>query len=125
LILVAEDSVINQKIIGRQLSMVGFECEMAIDGKVALELMATRSYGMLLTDLSMPEVDGYELASRIREMENGGSTKMPIVAITGSLSDAEITKCKSVGMDDCLAKPIDMDELKRVLNEYLPEEAAE
>jgi len=122
LILVAEDSVINQKIIGRQLSMVGFECEMAIDGKVALELMATHSYGMLLTDLSMPEVDGYELASRIREMENGASARLPIVAITGSLSDEEITKCKSVGMDDCLSKPIDMDELKRVLNEYLPED---
>jgi CheY-like chemotaxis protein/signal transduction histidine kinase len=124
LILVAEDSVINQKIIGRQLSIIGFECEMAIDGKVALELMATRSYGMLLTDLSMPEVDGYELASQIREMENGRSARLPIIAITGSLSDAEITKCKSVGMDDCLAKPIDMDELKRVLNAYLPDSVA-
>jgi len=125
LILVAEDSVINQKIIGRQLSLVGYESEMAIDGKVARELMATQSYGMLLTDLSMPEVDGYELASRIREMEEGGSAKMPIIAITGSLSDAEITKCKSVGMDDCLAKPIDMEELKRVLNEYFPEGMAD
>ena len=120
LILVAEDSEINQKIIGRQLSLVGYESEMAIDGKVALELMATRNYGMLLTDLSMPEVDGYELATRIREMENGGTARLPIIAITGSLSDAEITKCKSVGMDDCLAKPINMDELKRVLNEHFP-----
>jgi CheY-like chemotaxis protein/HPt (histidine-containing phosphotransfer) domain-containing protein/HAMP domain-containing protein len=121
LILVAEDSEINQKIIGRQLSLVGYESEMAIDGKVALELLATRSYGLLLTDLSMPEVDGYELASRIREMENGGSVKMPIIAITGTLTDEEIDKCKSVGMDDCLAKPLNMDELKRVLNEYFPE----
>jgi PAS domain S-box-containing protein len=125
LILVAEDSVINQKIIGRQLSMVGYESEMAIDGKVALELMTTQNYGMLLTDLSMPEVDGYELATRIREMENGGSERLPIIAITGSLSDVEIEKCKSVGMDDCLAKPINMDELKRVLNEYFPEGVAD
>ena len=124
LILVAEDSEINQKIIGRQLSLVGYESEMAIDGKVALELMATRNYGMLLTDLSMPEVDGYELATRIREMEDNGSERLPIIAITGSLSDAEITKCKSVGMDDCLAKPINMDELKRVLKEHYPEGAA-
>jgi len=124
LILVAEDSVINQKIIGRQLSLVGYESEMAIDGKVALELMANRSYRMLLTDLSMPEVDGYELATRIREMENGGTARLPIIAITGSLTDAEISRCKSVGMDDCLAKPIDMDDLKRVLKEYFPEGAA-
>jgi CheY-like chemotaxis protein len=124
LILVAEDSVINQKIIGRQLSLVGYESEMAIDGKVALELLATRSYGILLTDLSMPEVDGYELATRIREMENGGSARLPIIAITGSLSEVEIARCKSVGMDDCLAKPIYMDELKRVLKEHFPEGAA-
>jgi len=124
-ILVAEDSTINQKIIGRQLAMVGYECEMAEDGKIALEMLAGQSYGLLLTDLSMPEVDGYELAIAVRDQEAVGEIRLPIIAIAGTLTDVEIERCMSVGMDDCLAKPIDMDKLKEMLSKYLPEQSTD
>ncbi|MBL6945612.1 MAG: response regulator [Rhodospirillales bacterium] len=120
LVLVAEDSEINQKIIGRQLATLGYACDMANDGEEALEMLAQRAYGLLLTDINMPKLDGLELTARIRRDESAESQRLPVVAITGTLDDTEIERCLAAGMDQCLAKPINMDELKQVLVNKLP-----
>jgi TMAO reductase system sensor TorS len=119
LILVAEDNAINRKIIARQLSVLGYECETANDGKEALEMLGNQRYGLLLTDLDMPEVDGFELTTRIRDGESGGNGHLPVIAITGTVDDEVTERCRATGMDECVSKPIDMDELKQLLVKYL------
>ena len=115
LILVAEDNVTNQTIIKRQLSILGYDCAIANDGKEALAMLSGTSYALLLTDINMPEMDGLELTSSIRDKEQGSSERLPIVAITGTLDDAEIDRCMKAGMDDCMAKPLNMEKLKQIL----------
>jgi CheY-like chemotaxis protein len=118
LILVAEDEKINQTIIARQLAVLGYGCDLANDGKQALEMLAKRRYAVLLTDINMPEMDGLELSLAIRRQESGGGGHLPIIAITGTLNDEEATRCQKAGMDECLAKPVDMEKLKASLAKW-------
>jgi CheY-like chemotaxis protein len=78
---------------------------------------------LLLTDINMPEMDGLELATSIRKNEQGQSERLPIIAITGTVDDAEVERCEAAGMDGCMAKPLDMGELKQLLLERVPDAA--
>jgi two-component system sensor histidine kinase/response regulator len=118
LILVAEDEKINQTIIARQLAVLGYGCDLANDGRQALEMLEKRRYAVLLTDINMPEMDGLELSLAIRRKESGGGGRLPILAITGTLNDEEAARCQKAGMDECLAKPIDMEKLKTSLAKW-------
>ena len=115
LVLVAEDEKINQAIVGRQLAVLGYAHDVANHGQEALAMLEKRSYALLLTDINMPEMDGLELTAAIRRKESGGKVRLPIIAITGTLDDTEIERCRAAGMDECLAKPVDMDKLKESL----------
>ena len=120
LILVAEDNPTNRDVIGRQLILLGYAAEFRDDGKQALEAWRSKSYAMLLTDCHMPEMDGFELTQAIRKMEKGGDRRFPIVAITASALEAEIERCFESGMDDFLAKPLEMPKLKAALKKWMP-----
>ena len=124
LILVAEDNVTNQDVIRRQLSALGYACEIANHGLEALEMMATRNYAILLTDCHMPEMDGYELTRHIRggEEENG-TEHLPIVAITANALQGEGDRCLATGMDAYLSKPLEMSRLKQTLRKWMPASA--
>jgi len=119
LILVAEDNVTNQDVIRRQLNLLGYQCEIASDGREALELWGLKSYGILLTDCHMPEIDGFELTAAIRESEEGRDKRAPIVAITASALQGEAERCLAAGMDDYLTKPIETATLQHALEKWL------
>jgi PAS domain S-box-containing protein len=122
LILVAEDNVTNQDVIRRQLNMLGYACEMADDGNEALEMMQKKNYAALLTDCHMPEMDGYELTGWVRKMEKDSDSdeRIPIVAITANALQGEVDRCIEAGMDDYLAKPLEMTKLKMTLIKWMP-----
>jgi signal transduction histidine kinase/CheY-like chemotaxis protein/HPt (histidine-containing phosphotransfer) domain-containing protein len=120
LILVAEDNLTNQDVIHRQLELLGYASEIFADGKKAFEAWKSKRYAILLTDCHMPEMDGFELTGKIRAAEKGGNSHLPIVAITASTLEAEVSRCYSAGMDDFLAKPMQMPKLKTVLRKWIP-----
>ena len=119
LILVAEDNETNQKVILRQLDLLGFVADIAGNGRDALERWRSGNYALLLTDLHMPKMDGYELAAAIRAEEKG-SRHLPIVALTANALAGEAERCREAGMDDYLSKPAPLEKLKAVLNKWLP-----
>jgi len=125
LILVAEDSEINQKVIRQQLSLLGYAADIAKDGREALKRWESGNYALLLTDLHMPEIDGYQLtaAIRVKEGEHGAARK-PIIAITANALKGEAEHCRAVGMDDYLSKPVQLSHLKAVLQKWLPSPAS-
>jgi len=120
LVLVAEDNATNRDIIGRQLTLLGVACVIVEDGAEALTTLDARDYGMVLTDCHMPVVDGYELTRRIRENEETGEERMPVVAITASALQSDAELCRQAGMDGYLTKPLELPKLKAVLEEWLP-----
>ncbi|ANC90802.1 DUF3369 domain-containing protein [Azospirillum humicireducens] len=121
LILVAEDHPTNRQVIQRQLTLLGHVMETAEDGAQALELWRAGGHGLLLTDCQMPEMDGMELARSIRAGEaGGGGLRLPIVAITANATENEAQLCLLAGMDDTLAKPVSLADLRRVLDRFLP-----
>jgi two-component system sensor histidine kinase/response regulator len=119
LILIAEDNETNQKVILRQLALLGHAADVAADGRQALEYWKSGDYALLLTDLHMPKMDGYELAEAIRSAEKGDK-RIPIVALTANALKEEAQRCRAVGMDDYRSKPTPLAELKVVLDKWLP-----
>ncbi|MEO8526296.1 MAG: PAS domain S-box protein, partial [Caldimonas sp.] len=118
LVLVAEDNEINQQVITQQLKHLGFRAEVVADGRAALVLWRTGRFGLLLTDLQMPEMDGYELTATIRT-EEGGGRRIPIIALTANALKEEAMHCKAVGMDGYLTKPVRMAALDETLRAWL------
>jgi CheY-like chemotaxis protein/HPt (histidine-containing phosphotransfer) domain-containing protein len=119
LILVAEDNQTNQKVITRQLSLLGYAADVAGDGALALEYWQKGNYALLLTDVYMPRMDGFELAATIRAQENGGR-RIPIVALTASAMKGDMERCQAAGMDAQLCKPLQLAALKTALETWLP-----
>ncbi|TAN70407.1 MAG: PAS domain S-box protein [Methylobacter sp.] len=119
LILAAEDNETNQKVILRQLALLGFAADVADNGRQALERWRSGDYALLLSDLHMPEMDGYELTTAIRAEEKA-SRRVPIVALTANALKGEAEHCRSVGMDDYLSKPVQLAQLKAMLEKWLP-----
>ena len=123
LVLVAEDNVANQDIIRRQLNNLGYQCEIAPDGKNALSMWHKKHYGVVLTDCQMPEMDGYELTLTIRKEEKDkGKKRTPIIAITANALKEEVKVCRAAGMDDCLSKPLAKRDLGLMLRKWLGKE---
>ncbi len=124
-ILVAEDHPTNRQVIQRQLALLGQTADMAEDGVQALALWRERDYALLLSDCQMPEMDGFELTRRIRaEEEASGRPRLPIVAITANAMAGEVQRCLAAGMDDGMSKPLEIDQLRRMLDRYLPSGSA-
>ncbi len=123
LILVAEDDAINQKVILRQLDLLGYAAEIAANGAHALRLWREGSYALLLTDLHMPEMDGYTLTETIRreEAKRGGTApRIPILALTANALRGEVSRALAIGMDEYLTKPMQLHLLRAALAKWLP-----
>ena len=103
-VLVAEDMALNQLLIRTILNDLGFECDIAGDGKIAIEKLQAKSYDIVLMDLHMPEMDGYEATEFIRKQLK---STIPIIALTADVVNINFAKCNSIGMNDYIAKPID------------------
>jgi two-component system, sensor histidine kinase and response regulator len=122
LILVAEDNEINQKVIRQQLDLLGYAADVAMTGREAFKRWQSGNYALLLTDLHMPEMDGYDLTVQIRVAEAGRS-RMPIIALTANALRGESERCLAVGMDDYLSKPTPLAALADALGKWLPLES--
>jgi CheY-like chemotaxis protein/HPt (histidine-containing phosphotransfer) domain-containing protein len=127
LILVVEDDEINRKVITRQLELLGRTAEVACDGEQALAMLLPGRHALLLTDLHMPRLDGYQLAAEIRrrEADRGDGTRLPIVALTASALLEEQHRASASGMDAYLAKPAPLDQLRALIDRWLPPIAGE
>ena len=121
-ILVAEDDPTNQLVIRRQLKLLGFVADVGSNGEQAFELWRTNRYALLLTDLHMPGMDGYELARRIRAAEPEGR-HLPILALTANVQADGLRRALDAGMDDTLAKPLQLDALRQALSGWLSRDA--
>ena len=119
-ILVAEDHPINRAVISRQLQRLGYPHEVVDDGRAALEALAARHYDLLITDCHMPEVDGYALVRQLRQDERErGLARIPVIALSASVLPGHVGKCMEAGMDDFLAKPVQLHELELKLARHL------
>lgn len=120
LILAVEDNETNRDVLRRQLNLLGYAVELAVNGREALERWEQRHYGLVLTDCHMPEMDGFDLSRAIREKERDSAQHVPIVAITANVLNGEAERCLESGMDDYLSKPLELVLLKRALEKWLP-----
>ncbi|MCS4308061.1 signal transduction histidine kinase/CheY-like chemotaxis protein/HPt (histidine-containing phosphotransfer) domain-containing protein [Rheinheimera pacifica] len=126
LVLLAEDNVMNQRVIVDQLNALGYAVEVADDGAIALEKWRRYHYPLLLTDLHMPNMSGYDLTSAIRKESlhlSEGAEFTRIVAVTANALKGEEQKCLSVGMDGYITKPIELATLETMLTRWLPHTA--
>ena len=119
--LVAEDNEVNQLVIRRQLEKMGIQVTLADDGVVALQELEQTHFDLLLTDLHMPRMDGFELATTVREQERSRPEEQPtcIIALTASVDKSEAEKCHALGMNEVLGKPMSLETLEWALNKYL------
>jgi CheY-like chemotaxis protein len=118
LILVAEDNDTNRKVIHRQLQLLGLSAEMCVNGRDALERWRGGGFALLLIDLHMPEMDGYELTAAVRR-EEGALHRTPIIALTANALRDEELRCLAAGMDAYLTKPVRLAKLKAVIDVWL------
>lgn len=119
LMLVAEDNETNRKVILHQLGLLGYAADVTGDGREALKHWESGDYALLLTDLHMPEMDGYQLTVAIRAGEVG-KRRIPIVALSANALKGEAERCRAAGMDDYLSKPARLADLKAMLEKWLP-----
>lgn len=114
--LVVDDNQINRLIASRTLMKFGATVEVAENGEVALDMMNKDLYDLLLMDIQMPVMDGYEAVRRVRSRSENYFRKLPIIALTAIPDPDEIEDC---GMDDFLAKPWGADELLNKITRIL------
>jgi CheY-like chemotaxis protein len=121
LLLLVDDHPTNRMILLRQVNLLGYAAELAVNGLEALDKWRSGRFAMVITDCEMPEMDGYELARNIRAAEAlGGRERMPILACTAYVVVGEAQKCRAAGMDDYLSKPVDLKALAARLAKWLP-----
>lgn len=118
-ILVVEDSEANQMVMLARLERMGCECDAVSSGSDAVRLVNQRRYGLVLADLSLPDMSGLEVAVAIRQSV-GEVARVPIVAVTGDTHPRDRERCLAAGMNDYLTKPVDQQELLRVIDRFVP-----
>lgn len=119
-ILLAEDDMVNRILITKMLEQQGANVVAALDGKQAFECAQNEKFDLVLMDIQMPVMDGFEATRKIREHEKGSGVRTKIIALT-AIADRE--KCLQAGMDDYLSKPIQKQEFFEMLGEYLTRSA--
>lgn len=116
-ILLAEDNIVNQQVAEELLRYLGYTVTVAASGKEALQQMELMAFDLILMDIHMPEMDGYEATARIREQRR--YAELPIIAMTASVIKKEHEKCYQVGMNDILTKPIDVNEMFETIGKWI------
>lgn len=114
MILVVDDHPINRRLLADQLGSLGYQCKTANDGVDALNVLSKNHIDIVLSDVNMPNMDGYRLTQRIRQL---GLT-LPVVGVTANALAEEKQRCIESGMDSCLSKPVTLDVLKQTLAVY-------
>jgi signal transduction histidine kinase/CheY-like chemotaxis protein len=120
-ILLAEDNDVNQMLVETLLQQWGYEVEIADNGLIAFQMLQERHYALVLMDVHMPELDGYETTRRIRAELPAPKRNVPIIAMTASALKGEAERCLEAGMNDYISKPFDKNQLYEKLAHYISE----
>jgi CheY-like chemotaxis protein len=115
--LVAEDNLVNQKLIRRLVQRFGYEVDVVEDGVAALQALSEREYNLVLLDCQMPNLDGYGAAAEIRLRERE-SRRTPLIALTANAMPGDRERALESGMDDYLTKPIDLQKLSAAIDRW-------
>ena len=130
-VLVAEDSPLNQQVALKQLEKLGFEADAVADGTQVMEALNRKSYAVILMDCQMPEMSGYEATWQIRERErqgaqgSGSAPHVYIIAMTANTRADTREKCQAAGMDDFIDKPVQLPALEAALQRALASSPAQ
>jgi len=108
-ILLVEDNEMNRDMLSRRLARKGYEIEMAVDGAAGVAMALGGRYDLILMDMSLPEIDGWEATRRIREAE--GPARVPIIALTAHAMSGDREKAMAAGCDDYDTKPVELERL--------------
>ncbi len=114
MVLIVDDHPINRRLLADQLSTLGYPCKTANDGIDALNVLSKHAIDIVLSDVNMPNMDGYRLTQRIREQ---GMT-LPVIGVTANALAEEKQRCIESGMDNCLSKPVTLDVIAQTLSFY-------
>ncbi|OEU66404.1 MAG: hypothetical protein BA863_07550 [Desulfovibrio sp. S3730MH75] len=118
-VLLAEDYAPNSMLVCKHLNTLGINVDVADDGATAVRMFEAGNYDLILMDIHMPIMDGYEATAHIRKLENNADLEqVPIVALSAHTAKSHIDKCFVVGMNDCIAKPIRRSELIEVVKKW-------
>ena len=117
-ILLAEDNKINQKVALKQLEKFGYQADTAITGKEVIRALEKQSYDLILMDVQMPEMDGYEATQKIRAMDNNRKD-IPIIAMTANAMKGDREKCLEAGMNDYITKPVKPQNLLKAITTWV------
>jgi two-component system, sensor histidine kinase and response regulator len=123
-VLLVEDNSVNQLVAIGQLQRLGHECVVAASGAEALDAVSREKFDIVLMDIQMPDMDGYEATRRIRQMR-AAVAKIPIIAITAHALAGEREKCIAAGMNDYLAKPVSLEQIGAVVRLWASKESSE
>lgn len=114
-LLIAEDTASVRDLLSRQLKTLGAEADFVNNGREALEAIATGKYGIVFTDLHMPEVDGYQLVETVRTREQTSGKHLPVIVLTADVQMAQRQVYLGYGFDECLLKPVSLGHFRRLL----------
>ena len=120
-ILLVEDNEMNRDMLSRRLERKGFEIAVAVDGREGVEMAKTGEYDLILMDMSLPEIDGWEATRQLRAAPDTGRT--PIIALTAHAMAGDREKALEAGCDDYDTKPIELDRLLSKINALLEKSA--
>ncbi|ASB49054.1 response regulator [Alkalitalea saponilacus] len=116
-LLLVEDNILNQKLIFLNLTKFGFSIDVANNGLEAVDKVIQQRYDLILMDLMMPVMDGFEATIKIREIEENKGIHTPIIGLTANTFDADREKCMSIGMDEYMSKPFDIEVFNTILSD--------
>lgn len=108
-ILLVEDNEMNRDMLSRRLQRKGFEVALAVDGVQGVAMATAGGYDLILMDMSLPELDGWEATRRVREAETG--SRVPIIALTAHAMSGDREKAMAAGCDDYDTKPVELERL--------------
>lgn len=121
-ILLVEDNLLNQKVVTFNLRKHNFNVTAVVNGNEALEIAKNKKFDLILMDIMLPEMDGYEITIEIRkfEKENNEKNPVPIIALTANALDNDRNKCYEAGMNEYLSKPFTSEELISAIQKFIP-----
>ena len=116
-ILLVEDNEMNRDMLSRRLQRKGFEVVMAVDGQAGVEMASTASPDLILMDLSLPVIDGWEATRRIKA--DAATRQIPVIALTAHAMAGDEQKAIEAGCDDYDTKPVNLNRLMEKIGKYL------
>jgi signal transduction histidine kinase/CheY-like chemotaxis protein/HPt (histidine-containing phosphotransfer) domain-containing protein len=119
-VLLAEDGLVNQRVARGLLEHLGHEVDIVGDGRSAVEAVSAGGYDLVIMDLQMPGMDGFEATARIRRLPDGARRRLPILALTAAAMKGDRERCLEAGMDGYVSKPVDLRRLAAAIADVVP-----